>query len=211
MHSTYMAYIFNDRNSTFWHALVLGLRAYTVPSSTLTALLSEKRQSTGRDMQGSAKGIGSWFLLQSDKACPCWGGTWSCWALVGSLKQQMTSTQVSIALGTEESATAPQVPFRVDHGWLERLFVQWGNDHRVQKGEQGVQRLEPPECLQPEREPRIFLAGSSRGKWGWLQLCKTPRQIRRGHVQLEGRRDENGVSLRAQFGLEGSFWGFLQR
>lgn len=50
MHSTYMAYIFNDRNSTFWHALVPELRAYTLPSSILTALLSEKRQSTGMDM-----------------------------------------------------------------------------------------------------------------------------------------------------------------
>lgn len=50
MHSIYMAYIFNDRNSTFWHALIPGLGACTVPSSILIAPLSEKGQSTGMDV-----------------------------------------------------------------------------------------------------------------------------------------------------------------
>lgn len=157
----------------------------------------------------SVKAIVSWFLLQSGKACSCWGGAW-CLLSSGWIPEAADEQHtVSITLGTEERVPLPpRVPFRVDHGWLERLFIQWGNNHRVRKGEQGVQ---PPERLQPEQEPRSFLAGSSRGKWGWLQLCKTPRGIRMGHVQLEGRRDENGVSLWAQFGLEGSFWGFLQR
>lgn len=82
----------------------------------------------------------------------------------------------------------PTSPFRADHGWSERLFVQWGNNHRVRKGELGVQPPEPSECLQPEQEPRRVLAGSSRGKWGWLQLCRTPEES--GGVVCSSREEE---------------------
>lgn len=85
-----------------------------------------------------------------------------------------------------QRVTAPRAPFRADHGWSERLFVQWGNNHRVRKGKQGAQPPEPPECLQPE--PRRFLAWSSRGKWGWLQLCRTPEES--GGVVCSSREEE---------------------
>lgn len=75
MHSVYMAYIFNDRNSTFWHALIPGLGACTVPSSISTAPLSEKGQSTGMDVYESHS-LGWLFhdsFFNRDKACPGWG------------------------------------------------------------------------------------------------------------------------------------------
>lgn len=207
MHSTYMAYIFNDRNSTFWHALVPGLRAYTVPSSILTALLSEKRQSTGMGMEGSlSKADCLWFLLQSGKVCPGWGGAWCLWALVGSLKQQMSSTQVSITLGTEslpheppsEQTTADQK----DCLFSEVITTGSGKENR--------ERSHPSHLSAYNQN----LGGSWHGPAEGNEVgcsCVGHQRNQEGSCAARGKKRWKWSFFTAQFGLEGSFWGFLQR
>lgn len=64
MHSVYMAYIFNNRNSTFWHALIPGLRACIVPSSISMVVLSERRQS--KVWTCTLPSVwGDWFIIPS--------------------------------------------------------------------------------------------------------------------------------------------------
>lgn len=64
MHSVYMAYIFNNRNSTFWHALIPGLRVCIVPSSISMVVLSERRQS--KVWMCTLPSIwGDWFTIPS--------------------------------------------------------------------------------------------------------------------------------------------------
>lgn len=96
VHSVYMAYIFNNRNSTFWHALIPGLKDHIVPSSTSMTLLSERRQSKEKRHTCPSVWAG-WFTVPSSARTKhvLWRlSPWYVGALVRFLKQQM-STQGS--------------------------------------------------------------------------------------------------------------------
>lgn len=60
-----MAYIFNDRNSTFWHALIPELRAHIVPSSIAMICCQKGDSQRKREAHAPTCGVaGLLFLLQ---------------------------------------------------------------------------------------------------------------------------------------------------
>lgn len=100
VHSVYMAYIFNDRNSTFWHALISRAQSSYCSQLNCNDLLSERRQS--KEERSTCPYVwGSWFTVPSSARTKriLWRlSLWYMGALIRFLKQWM-STQGSAKQG----------------------------------------------------------------------------------------------------------------
>lgn len=109
-----------------------------------------------------------WSLMPAEHWLDPWSSRWT------AHRSQPRLAQRGVPL-------PPWVPFRADHGWLERLFVQWGNNHRVQKGELGNW-----ECSDPSHLSAYNLKGSLEVSW---QVPAEGNEVGCSHV---GHPDKSG-------------------
>lgn len=109
-----------------------------------------------------------WSLMPAELWVDPWSSRWT------AHRSQPPLAQRALPLPS-------RVPFRAEHGWLETLFVQWGNNHRVQKGELGNW-----ECSDPSHLGAYNLKGSPEVSW---QVPAEGNEVGCRHV---GHPDKSG-------------------